>query len=78
MTINQIAAEPAMPVDGDLISGLSARRAGTEPAIHAHALNPTVIEDLLFLDAWERGLCPNLSAFLRARQIRRVIGPLAL
>ena len=31
----------------------------------------TVIEDLRFLDAWEKGLVPNLSAFLRARQIRR-------
>ena len=33
--------------------------------------NPTVIEDLRFLDAWERGLAPSLGALLRARQIRR-------
>jgi hypothetical protein len=37
----------------------------------ACADNPTVIEDLRFLDAWERGLVPSLSALLRARQIRR-------
>jgi hypothetical protein len=37
----------------------------------AGAYNPTVIEDLRFLDAWERGLIPSLSAHLRARQIRR-------
>jgi hypothetical protein len=37
----------------------------------AAAYNPTVIEDLLFLDAWEEGLDPSLSAFFRARQIRR-------
>ncbi len=33
--------------------------------------NPTIIEDLRFLDAWERGCMPTLSGFLRARQIRR-------
>lgn len=33
--------------------------------------DPTVTDDFLFLDAWERGLLPSLSAFLRARQIRR-------
>ena len=37
----------------------------------AWADNPTVIEDLRFLDAWERGLVPSLGALLRARQIRR-------
>ena len=37
----------------------------------ACADNPTVIEDFRFLDAWERGLVPSLSALLRARQIRR-------
>jgi hypothetical protein len=37
----------------------------------AGAYNPTVIEDLLFLDAWEKGQVPTLSAFFRARQIRR-------
>jgi hypothetical protein len=37
----------------------------------ACADNPTVIEDLRFLDAWERGLVLSLSALLRARQIRR-------
>ena len=37
----------------------------------ACADNPTVIEDLRFLDAWERGLVPSLGALLRARQIRR-------
>jgi hypothetical protein len=31
----------------------------------------TVINNLRFFDAWEKGLLPNLSAFLRARQIRR-------
>jgi len=31
----------------------------------------TVVEDLRFFDAWEKGLVPNLSGFLRARQIRR-------
>jgi hypothetical protein len=35
------------------------------------AFNPTVIEDLMFFDAWERGHARNLSAFFRARQIRR-------
>jgi hypothetical protein len=37
----------------------------------ACANDPTVIDDFLFLDAWERGLLPSLSAFLRARRIRR-------
>lgn len=37
----------------------------------ARADDPTVIDDFLFLDAWERGLLPSLSALLRARQIRR-------
>jgi hypothetical protein len=37
----------------------------------AYSYSPTVIEDLLFLDAWERGAVPSLSAFFRARQIRR-------
>jgi hypothetical protein len=37
----------------------------------ARAVDPTVIDDFLFLDAWERGLLPSLSALLRARQIRR-------
>jgi hypothetical protein len=43
----------------------------------AWAYNSTVIEDLLFLDAWERGGAPTLSAFFRARQVRRanVVGP---
>jgi hypothetical protein len=35
------------------------------------AYNSTVIEDLLFLDAWEGGGEPSLSAYFRARQIRR-------
>jgi hypothetical protein len=34
--------------------------------------NPTIIDDLLFLDAWEGGRVTSLSAFFRARQIRRV------
>jgi hypothetical protein len=37
----------------------------------ARANDPTVTADVLFLDAWERGLLTSLSAFLRARQIRR-------
>jgi hypothetical protein len=37
----------------------------------ADAFNPTVIEDLLFLDAWEGGQAKSLSAYFRARQIRR-------
>ena len=37
----------------------------------ACAIDPTVIDDFLFLYAWERGLIPVLSAFLRVRQIRR-------
>ena len=37
----------------------------------ACANDPAVIDDFLFLDAWERGLLTSLSAFLRARQIRR-------
>jgi hypothetical protein len=37
----------------------------------ACACDPSVIKDFLFLDAWERGFVPSLSAFLRARQIRR-------
>jgi hypothetical protein len=30
-----------------------------------------VIDDLLFLDDWDRGQLPRLDAFFRARQIRR-------
>jgi hypothetical protein len=30
-----------------------------------------VIDDLLFLDDWDRGQFPRLDAFFRARQIRR-------
>ena len=37
----------------------------------ADVFNPTVIEDLLFLDAWEEGHVRSLSAYFRARQIRR-------
>jgi hypothetical protein len=37
----------------------------------ADVYNSTVIEDLLFLDAWEEGRDRSLSAFFRARQIRR-------
>jgi hypothetical protein len=37
----------------------------------ARAVNPTVIDDFRFLEAWERGLLASLSALLRARQIRR-------
>ena len=33
--------------------------------------NPSVIEDLMFLDAWEGGHARSLSAYFRARQIRR-------
>jgi hypothetical protein len=36
-----------------------------------YAYNRTVIDDLLFLDAWEKGLVPWLGAILRVRQIRR-------
>jgi hypothetical protein len=35
------------------------------------AYNPTVMEDLLFLHEWQEGRAPSLSAFFRARQIRR-------
>jgi hypothetical protein len=28
-------------------------------------------DDLMFIEAWERGVVPGLSAILRARQIRR-------
>jgi hypothetical protein len=38
---------------------------------NAGAHNSTVIEDLLFLDAWEEGHARSLSAYFRARQIRR-------
>jgi hypothetical protein len=37
----------------------------------ADVFNPTVIEDLTFLDAWEGGDARSLSAYFRARQIRR-------
>jgi hypothetical protein len=37
----------------------------------ADVYNSTVIEDLLFLDAWEGGQAKSLSAYFRARQIRR-------
>ena len=37
----------------------------------ADAYNSTVIEDLVFLSAWEEGRDRSLSAFFRARQIRR-------
>jgi hypothetical protein len=37
----------------------------------ADVFNPTVIEDLLFLDAWVEGRVRSLSAYFRARQIRR-------
>jgi hypothetical protein len=37
----------------------------------ADVYNSTVIEDLLFLNAWEEGRERSLSAFFRARQIRR-------
>ena len=37
----------------------------------ADAYNSTVIEDLFFLNAWEEGRDRSLSAFFRARQIRR-------
>jgi hypothetical protein len=37
----------------------------------ADAINPTVIEDLMFIDAWEGGRAKSLSAYFRARQIRR-------
>jgi hypothetical protein len=30
-----------------------------------------IIDELQFLAAWEKGLFPSLSAFLRVRQIRR-------
>jgi hypothetical protein len=36
-----------------------------------YAYNRSVIDDLLFLDAWENGLVPWLGAILRVRQIRR-------
>jgi hypothetical protein len=35
------------------------------------ACNPTVIEDLVFLNSWEEGRHRSLSAIFRARQIRR-------
>ena len=38
---------------------------------NAGAHNSTVIEDLVFLDAWEEGHARSLSAYFRARQIRR-------
>jgi hypothetical protein len=37
----------------------------------ADAMNPTVIEDLMFIDAWEGGQAQTLSSYFRARQIRR-------
>ena len=37
----------------------------------------TSIDDLLFLEAWEVGLVPNVSAVLRIRQIRRANPALA-
>lgn len=41
------------------------------PSLMVYAYNRTVIDDLLFLDAWEKGLVPWLGAILRVRQIRR-------
>ena len=37
----------------------------------ASPLSPSAIEDLLFLEAWERNPLPGLGAVHRARQIRR-------
>jgi hypothetical protein len=37
----------------------------------ADAFNPTIIEDMMFIDAWEGGQAQSLSAYFRARQIRR-------
>jgi hypothetical protein len=38
---------------------------------NAGAYNSTVNDDLIFLDAWEEGHARSLSAYFRARQIRR-------
>jgi hypothetical protein len=38
---------------------------------NANVFNSTVIEDLMFIDAWEGGQAKSLSAYFRARQIRR-------
>ncbi len=35
------------------------------------ALERDIFDELQFLAAWEKGLFPSLSAFLRVRQIRR-------
>jgi hypothetical protein len=39
--------------------------------VTAHDYVEAVIEDLRFLQAWERGDVPLLGAILRVRQIRR-------
>ena len=40
-------------------------------AMLAHPLSPSAVEDLLFLEAWERDPAPGLGAVRRAGQIRR-------
>ncbi len=39
--------------------------------VSAHDFVEAVIEDLRYLEAWERGDIPLLGAVLRVRQIRR-------
>jgi len=39
--------------------------------VSAHDFIEAVIEDLRYLEAWERGDIPLLGAILRVRQIRR-------
>ncbi len=41
------------------------------PNVSAHDFVEAVIEDLRYLQAWERGEVPLLGAVLRVRQIRR-------
>lgn len=48
-----------------------------QQCIPAHVPAHGLAEDLLFLDAWERGLVPWPGALLRVRQIRRANPALA-
>jgi hypothetical protein len=56
---------------GDGVSGKELLVASRRRELAIARAHSTVIEDLRFLDAWEKGLVPNLSGFLRARQILR-------
>ncbi len=40
-------------------------------AMLANPLSPSAVDDLLFLEAWERNPAPGLGAVRRAGQIRR-------